>query len=166
MNRQGHVESSNTMSPNISVGDALCLAMAFESRAHHSYRRLAERVHPEVRPLVVELAEQEQKHYELLRDLSVDSDLKPVLDESHSAPPTQERFHAYVNAADLPASASEDDILNYVESRERIAAEHYGYLAELTPRGPLRDLFSVLHDEERRHEADIQARWAKTFSIF
>ena len=61
---------------------------------------------------------------------------------------------------------AEESLLECAQSRERIAFEYYAYLAELTPSGPLRDLFEFLRDEEKKHEHDIQTRWATVFSIF
>ena len=65
-----------------------------------------------------------------------------------------------------PVRPTEEDVLFCAESRERIACEHYGYLAQLTPPGRLQDLFAFLRNEENRHEDEIRARWSAMFSIF
>jgi rubrerythrin len=156
----------NPMSPSMSFGDALLSAMAFERNAHEFYKTLAQRSHPETKPLVLELAAEELKHLELLRGLDADVDFARVRSQRVLIPSTQERFDAYTAIPELPSDATEDDILNYAEGMERIAYEYYRYLAEQAEAGPLRELFKFLRDEESRHEAGIQSRWAETFSVY
>jgi rubrerythrin len=159
-------ETAKVMVPDMSVSDALRLASAFEQRAQQFYRALAERVHPEAREVVLELADEELKHYQLLQKVALGGGLEHMLEERLSTPPTQQRFDDFVALPELPDWAAEEAVLDYAESRERIALEHYGHLAQLAPVGPLRDLFAFLRDEEKRHEAGIQSRWAALFSIY
>ena len=154
------------MSPSMTLEDALRSAMAFEQNAHRFYTNVADRVHPEARSLVLELAEEERKHFELLQGLSADTDLEAVREQRVPVPATQERFDAYVAMPEFPSEAAEDAILDYAEGVERVAFEHYRYLAEQANPGPLRDLFEFLQSEEARHEAGIQSRWAETFSVY
>jgi rubrerythrin len=154
------------ISPYMSVHDALRTAIAFEQSAQAFYRELADQVHPEARPLLLDLADEERKHAKLLEDISTAERLSYTLSQQHKIPPTQPRLDEFIHLRKLSAGASEDEILDYVESRERIAFEHYGYLAELTPPGPLQQLFAFLREEERRHESEIQSRWSATFNVY
>jgi rubrerythrin len=81
-------------------------------------------------------------------------------------PPTTEAFDDYVDLPLEPDELWEDNLLEYAKSRERIAYEHYAYLAEITPAGPVKDLFEVLRDEEEGHTWAIERRWSMMFSIF
>lgn len=154
------------MVPEMSVADALRIATAFEQRAQQFYLELAERVHPEARPLALQLADEELRHYELLRNITVAGDFEHAFEKRLPMPLTQKRFDDFVALPALPDFAAEDAILDYAESRERIAFEHYSHLAQSTPPGALRDLFAFLRDEEQRHEAQMQSRWAAMFSVF
>jgi rubrerythrin len=167
MPQEARSDSLNPMSPSMSLDDALRRAMAFEQNAHEFYQDFAQQAHPEAKPLVLELAAEELKHFELLRGLLADTDqLAQVRALRVLIPPTQERFDAYTAIPELPSGSAEDDILNYAEGMERIAYEHYRYLAEQAEAGPLKELFEFLRDEEKQHEAGIQSRWAATFSVY
>jgi len=166
MSLEARSDSLNPMSLSMSIDDALLRAMAFEQHAHDFYQDFAQQAHPEAMPLVLELAAEELKHLDLLRGLSTDADLARVRAQRVLTPPTQERFDAYTAIPELPSGAAEDDILNYAEGMERIAFEHYRYLAEQAAAGPLKELFEFLRDEEKQHEAGIQSRWAATFSVY
>ena len=159
-------ETADVMAPDMSVADAVRVATAFEQTAQQFYRALAARVHPDARQLVLELADEELKHYQLLNEMAISGSLDQMLQNRMPTPPTQQRFGDFVSLPVLTELAAEDAILDYAESRERIAFEHYGYLADSTPAGPLRDLFAFLRDEEKRHEAGIQSRWAALFSVY
>ena len=149
----------------MTLAEALQAAMAFEDTAHRFYRVLAEQVHPEMRPLVLELASEEQHHHRLLAELAADPALEDHLGSLIETPPSDTGFADYIPLPDLPAEPVEDDILAYAEAREQIAREHYGYLAELAPHGPLRDLFRFLYQEEQRHADNVARRWTTLFSI-
>jgi len=166
MDSKGESESAKWLSPQTTLEDVLQFAAGFEQAAFRFYRNLAERVNTEVRPLVLDLAAEEKGHTVLLRRIARGSDVKRQLGRRVVTPPSTEKFDAYVSLYDLPVRPTEEDVLVYAESREHIACEHYGYLAQLTPPGRLQDLFAFLRDEEKRHEAEIRARWSSMFSIF
>lgn len=150
---------------NVTVAEALATAMAFELTAFRFYNGLASRLRPEVRSLVEELAAEELEHYRLLSLLAEDEQIADHLRAGMESPATTADFTTYTRFPELSADALEDDLLDYADARERIACEHYGYLAELTPAGPLRDLFAFLRREEEGHANKLATRWASLFSI-
>jgi rubrerythrin len=156
--------STDSMS-RLTPEEVLQIAMDFEQSAYRFYTALAEKLAPDLRPLASELAEEELEHYSLLERVSRSRDLLQLCGQSIEKPPTTERFGAYIRLPSLEDVSGEDDILAYAEARERTAHEHYGYLAELTPSGPLRDLFTFLRDEEAKHLLNVETRWSKTYSI-
>jgi len=153
------------MPPSITLAQALATAMAFELTAFRFYSDLAPRLRPEVRSLAEDLAAEELAHYCLLNDLSEDEQLADHLRAGVESPATAAEFTTCTPLPELPGDALEDDLLGYAEAREHIAREHYGYLAELAPAGPLRDLFTFLRREEEKHADKLATRWAILFSI-
>lgn len=153
------------MRSDMTIAEALETAMEFELASLRFYRSLAPKVREEVRPLVRELAEEERRHYRLLVELARDAAFAEHLRTSIERPSTSDELASFISLPALPNDPIDDDILEYAEAREQIAREHYGYLAEITPSGPLRDLFALLRDEESKHASGIGARWSKMFSI-
>lgn len=149
----------------ITLAEALAGAIAFEASAHRFYRDLATRVCPQNRALVEELAAEELSHLKLLEQMVDDPDLAGHLHAWMEPPATLGDFGAYVTLPLEQDDLSVDEILSSAEAREQIAREHYGYLAELAPEGPVQDLFRFLRDEEDRHVQRIGARWSALFSI-
>jgi len=165
MSSRGETAAAHVLVPEMTLRDALITAMEFERAAHQFYMELANRVTPHARQLILELAAEEEHHYDLLKQLSLREDIESELEKIAIPVPTSETFEAYVILPDLTTDSTEDEILEYAESRERIAHEHYGYLAETTEPGPLRELFAFLRDEEKKHETLVQSRWSAMFSI-
>jgi len=166
MDSKGESESAKWQSPQTTLEDALRIAAEFEQAAFRFYRNLAEKVNAGVRPLVLDLAADEKGHIDLLRRISRGSGVERQLGRRVVPPPSTEKFDAYVSLTTSPFAPQKKDVLFCAESRERIACEHYGYLAQLTPPGRLQDLFAFLRNEENRHEDEIRARWSAMFSIF
>jgi len=150
----------------ITLAEALAGAIAFEERAHRFYRDLATHVCPQNRELVEELAAEELTHVRLLQEMAEDPDLAEHLHAWMEPPETLVDFAAYVTLPVDRDDLSTDELLASAEAREEIAREHYGYLAELTPEGPIRDLFRFLREEEDKHAERLGARWSALFSIF
>jgi rubrerythrin len=157
--------SIGRFSPDLSLEQVLETAMAFEAAAHRFYRELAEKVREEIRPLVRELANEEERHYEQLRSLVRNENLVDHLLKRIDSPPTLPAFDALVCIPELPDDPIDEDVLTYAAHRERIAYEHYGYLAETTPAGPVQALFQLLRDEEVGHISALQAREVELLSI-
>lgn len=160
------ITSADKLSPNMTLKEVLALAMGFEETAYQFYGGLVDKVRTEIQPLIRELAAEEKKHYELLECLASDENLVDYLRHRTKTPPTTEVFSHYIDLPLDPEELIEDSLLEYAKGRERIAYEHYACLAETTPRGPLKDLFMFLHDEEAGHTKVLEARWAQLFSVF
>ncbi|MEJ2325675.1 MAG: ferritin family protein [Chromatiaceae bacterium] len=152
--------------PDITVAEVIETAMQFELNAFRLYRGLADRLRPELRPLLEELAAEELEHHRLLRTLAEDPESAAGLTELIRKPTTAGQFGAFVNLAHLPTDPLDDDVLAYAQDRERIACEHYGHLAEAAPEGAVRKLFRFLSAEEQKHEEKLTTRWARMFSVF
>ena len=165
MSSRGETGAAHILIPEMTLRDALVTAMEFERAARRFYTELADRVEPHARELVLELAAEEEHHYNLLKELSLRQDIESELESTATDVPTAENFEAYISLPNLTDGSTEDEILEYAESREQIAHEHYGYLAETTGTGPLRELFAFLRDEERKHATMVQSRWSTLFSI-
>jgi rubrerythrin len=163
-------ETGETSTPallidGITLREVLDVAMGFEQTAQRFYLSLKDRVAAEVQPLVADLAEEEGRHYSLLAELADDHRLAAKLATTTIPPgPADHAFRAYVAMPSLGEHPEEDEILDYAASRERIAREHYAYLAETASPGPMQALFSLLRDEEHRHESLVERRWSETFS--
>ena len=161
----GETASVGRLSPDLSLEQVLETAMAFEAAAHRLYSELADKVREEIRPLVSDLAAEEKRHYEQLHRLARNEDLAEYLLTRIATPPTAPAFDAFVQIPELREDPIEEDVLEYASQRERIAYEHYGYLAETTPSGPVQALFQLLRDEEIGHISALQARELELLSI-
>ena len=160
------IANTDRLSPDMTVEEVVKVAIKFEQTAYLFYTGLVEKVRPEVRPLVRDLAAEEKRHCELLDQLARSDDLGRQLQHRIKRPPTAEALESYVDIPLFPDEPLEDSLLEYAESRERIAYEHYGYLAEITPSGSVKELFEFLRDEEDGHLRALQTREAMMFSIF
>lgn len=149
----------------ISLAEALAGAVSFDVSAHRSYFDLATRVCPQNRELIEELPAEELSHRKLREEMADNPDLAEHLQASVESPTTLGHFGAYVTLPLDQNDLSVDEPLAAAEAREQIAREHYGYLAELTPEGPVRDLFHLLREEEDRLVRRIGARWSASSSI-
>jgi rubrerythrin len=150
---------------DMTLSEALAMARSFEETAGEFYRGLAERVSTEVRALALELAAEEDGHRRLLDELAADPQLAESLRSRIAVPSTTPTFESFVTLSGLGEMPSEDELLDYAQAREAIAREHYSYLAELAPPGPLGDLFAFLAVEEQKHRDWLDERWANLFSV-
>jgi rubrerythrin len=148
-----------------SLAAVIDTAMAFEKHNQEFYTNLVQRVPAEIRPLVRQLATEARTQLRRLSVLSRDRDLAEHLDHCVERPETCTDFAGYATLPQLPDDALDDDILEYALNMERLAFEHYGYLFDRTPEGPLKDLFAHLAKEKQRRIALLQRRWASLFSV-
>jgi rubrerythrin len=166
MTFDSEISSAAFLTTEMTLEQALETAKAFETAAHQFYRQLSRKVRAEIRPLICDLADEEKRHYDLLCDLTRSERINGHLRQRIESPPTAEVFGSYVQIPALPDDPIEEDILAYAASRERIAYEHYGHLAEQTPPGPLKSLFAFLREEEAGHVQSIESREMLLFSVF
>lgn len=150
---------------DMTLADALAMAQEFETTAAAFYRDLARRIPPEVGPLAHELAEEEEEHRQTIARMAADPDLQGQMSYRIAAPRSTPEFRSYVTPLVLPEHPIDDDLLAYARAREEIAREHYGYLADLAPAGPLKELFVFLEAEEQKHANHLIHRWGELFSV-
>lgn len=148
-----------------SLGAVLVTAMGFEEASCRFYAALALRVCKEIRPLGEQLATEEKAQYVHLRELAEDERLTDHLEHCVERPDTGSAYTCALIPY-LPDDALDDDLLDYALSMDRIAFEYYRYLFDLTPAGPLNDLFAHLATEKLKRIRLLKLRWASMFSIF
>jgi len=166
-----HAETHNPQAitsqlDRMTLAEAITMAQEFEAAAADFYRELARRLNTEASTLAHELANEEEQHGLMLRALAAQPGLAQHLRQRIAAPASTPAFCTFITPLDLPAEPQEDELLAYAKSREEIAREHYGYLAELAAPGPLRDLFAFFAHEEQRHADHLDQRWSELFAVF
>lgn len=142
-----------------SLNDILEVATEFERTAHDFYAGLAPKVSKQIRYLVEELADEEQRHYELFTALMARSDLDAMLQQQVDTPASDRRFSDCIHLPELGDRPDDQAVLQYALGREHAAMEQYRSLADSTPPGPIRDLFRYLADEETEHKNELEKRY-------
>ncbi len=136
--------------------DILAVAASFEESARDFYRDLASKVGKNLRWLVEELADEEQRHADLFSKLAEQPDLEAQLKRKVEVPATDSRFSDCIHLPDLGEHPDDQAILQYALGREDIAMKHYRSLAQRTEPGPIRDLFLFLAQEETEHKRELE----------
>lgn len=142
--------------------EILAVATSFEESARNFYRDLAPKVGKNFRWLVDELAEEEQRHFDLFTALSRRPDLGSQLEALVDTPANDTRFSDCIHLPDLGEKPDDQAVLQYAMGREHIAMEHYRELAETAAPGPVKDLFVYLADEETKHKAELEKLYYET----
>ena len=138
------------------LAEILDVAIKFESTAREFYTSLAPKVSKQIRYLVEELAEEEQQHFKLFSELLNTKDIEEQLGERVDTPASDTRFSDAIQLPELGDKPDDQMVLQYALGREQAAMEQYRSLAESTPAGPIRDLFSFLADEETEHKKELE----------
>ena len=138
------------------LAEILDVAIEFESTARDFYSSLAPKVSKQIRYLVEELAEEEQRHFELFSQLLLNKDIEQQLRESVDTPASDTRFSDAIHLPELGDKLDDQMVLQYALGREQAAMEQYRSLAGSAPAGPIRDLFSFLADEETEHKTELE----------
>jgi rubrerythrin len=136
--------------------EILEVATSFEQTARDFYRDLAPQVGKNIRWLVEELAEEEQRHYDLFSELAERPDLADQLDAMVEVPASDTRFSDMAHRAQLSERPDDQEILQFALGREHAAMEQYTALAHSAPEGPFRDLFRYLANEETQHKTELE----------
>jgi rubrerythrin len=139
-----------------SLKDILAVATEFERTARDFYTDLAPKVSKQIRYLVEELAEEEQRHYDLFAALRERPDLESSVEQMVDTPASDRRFSDCIHLPELGDAPDDQAVLQYAMGREHAAMEQYRSLAESTEPGPIRDLFRYLADEETQHKAELE----------
>jgi len=138
------------------LAEILEVATSFEQSARDFYAALAPRVSKRIRGLVEELAEEEQRHFDLFDTLAKRSDIADQIRAEVATPPSDTRFSDCIHLPDLGDNPDDQAVLQYAMGREHAAMEQYRSLAESVEPGPVRDLFRFLADEETRHKVELE----------
>jgi len=138
------------------LADILDTAIEFERTARDFYTGLAPKVSKRIRYLVVELAVEEQRHLDLFAELRDRPGLAEQLRIMVQTPPGDSRFSDCVHLPELGDNPDDQAVLQYALGREHAAMEQYGSLAQGTPAGPIRDLFTFLAAEEAEHKLQLE----------
>lgn len=142
-----------------SLEEILEVATEFERTARDFYTELAPKVSKQIRYLVEELAEEEQRHYDLFSQLRMRADIVEQIKQSVETPASDRRFSDCIHLPELGDHPDDQAVLQYALGREHAAMEQYQSLAESTPSGPIRDLFAFLADEETQHKNELEKRY-------
>jgi len=139
-----------------SLREILEVATRFERTARDFYTNLIPKVGKNLRWLVEELAQEEQRHHDLFTALARRTDLEQQLSALVPAPASDAKFSDCIH---LPALGEEPDdqaVLQYAMGREHAAMEQYRALAASTEPGPIKELFEYLANEETLHKAELE----------
>jgi len=135
-----------------SLKDILAVATEFERTARDFYSNLAPKVSKQIRYLVEELAEEEQRHFDLFSEMQSRPDIEELLQQEVA----DRRFSDCIHLPELGDNPDDQAVLQYALGREHAAMEQYHSLAESTPPGPIKDLFRFLADEETEHKSELE----------
>ena len=138
------------------LAEILEVATSFEQSARDFYAALAPRVSKRIRGLVEELAEEEQRHFDLFDTLAKRSDIADQIRAEVATPASDTRFSDCIHLPDLGDNPDDQAVLQYAMGREHAAMEQYRSLAASVEPGPIRDLFRFLADEETRHKVELE----------
>jgi len=144
------------LKPMKTLGEILDVAIDFERTARDFYAALAPKVSKQLRYLVKELVEEEQRHFDLFSEVRARPDLESQISEMVETPASDARFTDCVHLPELGDEPDDQAVLQYALGREQAAIEQYSALAKSTPSGPLRDLFVFLADEETQHKNELE----------
>lgn len=142
-----------------SLKDILAVATEFERTARDFYADLSPKVSKQIRYLVEELAEEEQRHYDLFTALASRTDLESQVEQLVDTPASDGKFSDCIHLPELGEKPDDQAVLQYALGREHAAMEQYHALAASTPEGPIRELFRFLADEETQHKNELEKRY-------
>lgn len=142
-----------------SLQDILAVATDFERAARDFYSALAPKVSKQLRYLVEELAEEEQRHFDLFTALGERTDIGEQVKQMVDTPASDRRFSDCIHLPELGERPDDQAVLQYALGREHAAMEQYHSLAKSTPPGPVQDLFRYLADEETQHKNELEKRY-------
>jgi len=153
---EGHVSGRERLANSKTLEEILDTALSFEQTARDFYRDLSPRVSKRIRWLVEELADEEQRHFDLFQELLGRDDIADQVKTRVATPAADHRFSDAVHLPDLGDNPDDQAVLQYALGREHAAMEQYRELAGSTAPGPIRDLFGFLADEETQHKAELE----------
>jgi rubrerythrin len=159
---EGHSRSYERLRSKKSLKDILEVATEFERTARDFYTDLIPRVSKQIRYLVEELAEEEQRHYDLFTALAENPEIEVQILQEVVTPASDHRFSDAIHLPDLGEKPDDQAVLQYAMGREHAAMEQYTALAESAEPGPIRDLFAYLANEETKHKTELEKVYYET----
>jgi len=139
-----------------SIQEVLDVANSFEASARDFYTGLIPKVSKRIRYLVEELAEEEQKHFDLLAELSKRTDIVEQVKVKIEKTASDSKFSDCLHLPDLGEHPDDQAVLQYAMGREHVAMTHYTELARTAPAGPVQELFQFLASEETTHKLELE----------
>ncbi|MGB1111237.1 MAG: rubrerythrin, partial [Gammaproteobacteria bacterium] len=109
-----------------------------------------------IRYLVEELAQEEQQHFNLFKELSNKPEVESHIRDEVETPASDHRFSDQIHLPELGDNPDDQSILQFALGREHAAMEQYSALAESAPKGAIRDLFVFLANEETKHKQELE----------
>lgn len=152
-------ESYHLLKEKTTIGEILDTACNFEQAAFNFYSELQYQVSKPLRILVQELAEEEQRHFELFQELKNNPEISEQIKQRIQKPANDHRFSDYILLPKLDEFIDDQAIMQYALGREQAAMEQYSSLAEETPSGPIQDLFRYLANEELEHKKELEKQY-------
>jgi len=156
MNHEGTAHGMERLRGKTTLREILEVATSFEAAARDFYTDLIPKVGKRIRYLVEELAAEEQRHFDLFRELMQRDDIVEQIRAEIERPVSDSKFSDCLHLPDLGDSPDDQDVLQYAMGREHTAMRHYGELAESAPTGPISDLFRFLASEETKHKVELE----------
>ena len=153
---EGHVSGNDKLQACSTLKEILEQATEFERTARDFYAELAPKVSKKIRYLLEDLVVEEQAHYDLFTDLANNSEVAAQIKLEIVTPPSNKRFSDCIQLPEMGDSPDDQTILQYALGREQAAMEQYNSLAESTPEGPLKDVFTFLAQEETDHKNELE----------
>ena len=142
-----------------SLTEILDVAIQFELAAANFFQQLQARVSKPLRELVESLAQEEREHADRLGQLRYHPDLYQLIQQKIEVPVTDLRFSDALQTPDPDRLRSDQDVLEYALSRERLAMDQYRSLADATAPGEAHELFRWLAEEEIEHKQELEKRY-------
>lgn len=153
---EGHVSSYERLQSKKTIGEILEVATEFERTARDFYTDLIPKVSKRIRYLVEELAQEEQQHLNLFKELSNKPEVESHIQDEVETPASDHRFSDHIHLPELGDNPDDQSILQFALGREHAAMEQYSALAESAPKGAIRDLFIFLANEETKHKQELE----------
>lgn len=159
---EGDQSGRERLASKKTLKEILEVATSFEQTARDFYTALAPKVSKNLRWLVEELAEEEQRHFDLFSELAARRDIEDQIGNLVDIPASDGRFSDCILLPDLGDNPDDQTVLQYALGREHAAMEQYRSLAESTEPGPIHDLFAFLADEETKHKQELEKLYYET----
>ena len=153
---EGHVSGKDKLQACSTLKEILQQATEFERTARDFYAELSPKVSKRIRYLVDELVIEEQAHYDLFIDLANNPEIADQVKLEIITPPSNKRFSDCIQIPDLGDNPDDQTILQFALGREQAAMDQYHALAESSPEGPLKDVFTFLAQEETEHKNELE----------